>query len=87
MPGASVQRARSCGAMDPSTKNLIRKLLLAELVGVVGFYAIYFRLHANQGSPTGIPFIYFSAYYKWNERCGIHGVREKDQMKWSNSEN
>ncbi|XP_019382285.1 PREDICTED: protein CEBPZOS isoform X2 [Gavialis gangeticus] len=76
--------------MDPSTKKLIRGILLAELVGVVGFYTIYFRLHANQDFRHTVhkkfPAI-LEAYYKWNEQCGIHGVREKDQIKWSNSEN
>lgn len=50
--GASVQGAGSRRAMNASTKKAIRRLMLVELAGVVAAYAVYFRLHTNQGSPA-----------------------------------
>uniref|UniRef100_A0A8C5IDB6 Uncharacterized protein n=1 Tax=Junco hyemalis TaxID=40217 RepID=A0A8C5IDB6_JUNHY len=65
-------------------RRVLRGLLLLEAAGLLGALLLYRAMDRSQGAAG---FSYFSVYYKSNERSGIHGIRENDQMTWLSSKN
>ncbi|XP_075781045.1 protein CEBPZOS isoform X2 [Pelodiscus sinensis] len=76
--------------MKPLRVKIFKGVLLFEMVGLLGAYFLYYRMDKNQDFRHKMNMRFPSVlelYYKSNEWAGIHGIREKDQLKWLSSKN
>ncbi|XP_068041442.1 protein CEBPZOS [Anomalospiza imberbis] len=71
-------------------RRVLRGLLLLEAAGLLGALLLYRAMDRSQDfrytMQKRFPSI-LEVYYKSNERSGIHGIRENDQMTWLSSKN
>uniref|UniRef100_A0A8D0HQL6 CEBPZ opposite strand n=1 Tax=Sphenodon punctatus TaxID=8508 RepID=A0A8D0HQL6_SPHPU len=76
--------------MEPVAKNILKGVLVLELLGLAGTYLLYYRLDSsqdfrykmNQRCPSIL-----EVYYKSNEWAGVHGKRDRDQEQWLSHKN
>ncbi|XP_059212982.1 protein CEBPZOS-like [Centropristis striata] len=72
--------------LEPLARKLVKGVIVAELLGVFGAYALYlgmnhsqdFRSTMNRRFPSVL-----EVYYQSNEWAGVHGIRESDRKAWS----
>ncbi|XP_061667596.1 protein CEBPZOS-like [Syngnathoides biaculeatus] len=73
-------------SLGPLAKKLMKVVIVAELLGVFGVYALFHTMNTNQDFRSTMkrrfPSI-LEVYYKSNELAGVYGVRERDQLDWS----
>ncbi|XP_061480672.1 protein CEBPZOS isoform X2 [Rhineura floridana] len=77
--------------MNPQLgKKIFKGILLVELLGVAGAYALYFKMDTSQDFRQQmcrrLPSI-LEVYYKCNEWSGTYGIRERDQESWLSNKN
>ncbi|KAM8945505.1 protein CEBPZOS [Pelodytes ibericus] len=72
--------------MEPLARKIFKGVILLEVVGVIGAYALFqkmnrsqdFRYTMNKRLPSVL-----EVYYKSNEWSGNYGIRENDAETWS----
>ncbi|KAM7172323.1 protein CEBPZOS isoform 2-T2 [Macrochelys suwanniensis] len=76
--------------MEPVARKIFKGVLLLEMAGVAGACFVFYRMDASQDfrhtMNRRFPSI-LEVYYKSNEWAGVHGIREKDQLKWLSNKN
>uniref|UniRef100_A0A8C3S0L1 CEBPZ opposite strand n=1 Tax=Chelydra serpentina TaxID=8475 RepID=A0A8C3S0L1_CHESE len=72
--------------MEPVARKIFKGVLLLEMAGVAGACFVFYRMDASQDDTDAFSYI-FTVYYKSNEWAGVHGIREKDQLKWLSNKN
>ncbi|XP_030412947.1 protein CEBPZOS isoform X2 [Gopherus evgoodei] len=81
---------RAAAGMEPVARKIFKGVLLLEVAGLAGAYLLFYRMDTNQDfrhtMNKRFPSI-LEVYYKSNEWAGVHGIREKDQLKWLSSKN
>ncbi|XP_075445882.1 protein CEBPZOS-like [Ascaphus truei] len=72
--------------MEPVAKKILKGIILLEVAGVVGAYALFHKLNVSQDfrytMNRRFPSV-LEVYYKSNEWSGIYGTRELDAETWS----
>ncbi|XP_066577733.1 protein CEBPZOS [Amia ocellicauda] len=75
--------------MEPFARKIFKGVLLFEVAGVVGAYALFQKMNSSQDFRNTMnkrfPSI-LEVYYKSNEWSGIYGIREKDREAWSSKD-
>ncbi|XP_061424610.1 protein CEBPZOS [Lethenteron reissneri] len=70
---------------NPALMRVAKGVLLAELLGLVGVYCLYFKMDGSQDFRykvhKRVPLV-LEAYYKSNEWSGKEGQRLLDQYAW-----
>ncbi|XP_077443555.1 protein CEBPZOS-like [Stigmatopora argus] len=73
-------------ALPPLAKKLMKGLIVAEVLGILGAYGLFramdqsqdFRSSVNRRLPSIL-----EVYYKSNEMAGVYGARQRDLEAWS----
>ncbi|KAM9354643.1 protein CEBPZOS-like [Pholidichthys leucotaenia] len=72
--------------LESLSKKLMKGVLVVELLGVVGAYALFHTMNTSQDFRSTMnrkfPSV-LEVYYKSNEWAGIYGIRERDQEVWA----
>ncbi|XP_061610517.1 protein CEBPZOS-like [Phyllopteryx taeniolatus] len=72
--------------LAPFAKKLMKVVIVGELLGVFGAYALFHTMNTSQDFRSTMkrrfPSI-LEVYYKSNELAGVYGVRQRDQLDWS----
>ncbi|KAM4771564.1 protein CEBPZOS [Rhinophrynus dorsalis] len=76
--------------MEPIAKRIFKGVVLLEVAGVVGAYALFHKMNASQDFRYSMnrrfPSV-LEVYYKSNEWAGNYGIREQDAETWSTKRN
>ncbi|RVE56096.1 hypothetical protein OJAV_G00232770 [Oryzias javanicus] len=72
--------------LEPLAKRLLKAVIVLELAGVFGAYALFHKMNSSQDFRNTMnkrfPSV-LEVYYQSNEWAGIHGIREQDHKAWS----
>ncbi|KAG8444134.1 hypothetical protein GDO86_009351 [Hymenochirus boettgeri] len=75
--------------MEPLAKKIFKGVVLLEVAGVIGAYALFHKMNGSQDFRRTMnrrfPSV-LEVYYKSNEWSGNYGIRENDAEKWSTME-
>ncbi|XP_051908241.1 protein CEBPZOS-like [Hippocampus zosterae] len=70
----------------PLAKKWMKGIIVIELLGVFGAYALFHAMNTSQDFRSTMkrrfPSI-LEVYYKSNELAGEYGVRQRDQLDWA----
>ncbi|KAG7220552.1 hypothetical protein INR49_017989 [Caranx melampygus] len=72
--------------LEPLAKRLMKGVIVLELLGVFGAYALFHRMNNSQDfrhtMNRRFPSI-LEVYYQSNEWAGVYGIRERDHQAWA----
>ncbi|KAF7231391.1 protein CEBPZOS [Nothobranchius furzeri] len=70
----------------PPARQILRGVMVLELLGVFGAYTLFHKMNQSQDFRNTMnrkfPSI-LEAFYQSNEWAGVYGMRERDQRAWS----
>ncbi|XP_041853197.1 protein CEBPZOS-like [Melanotaenia boesemani] len=72
--------------LEPLARKLMKGVIIVELLGVFGAYALFHKMNNSQDFRSTMnkkfPSV-LEVYYQSNEWAGINGIRERDHIAWS----
>ncbi|MEQ2256273.1 hypothetical protein ILYODFUR_022632 [Ilyodon furcidens] len=76
----------SANPLGPLARKLMKGVIVVELLGVFGAYALFHKMNNSQEFRNTMnnkfPSV-LEVYYQSNEWAGVYGIREQDHEAWS----
>ncbi|KAM4695046.1 protein CEBPZOS [Discoglossus pictus] len=71
--------------MEPIAKKIFRAVIVLEVAGVAGVYALFHKMNSSQDfrhtMNRRFPSV-LEVFYRSNEWAGVYGIREQDAETW-----